>query len=118
METLPQQDGLDDATGRVFGRTEFSRHQTRHMKILNKLTANGGAMSTLDLFKVVDDGEVSLRQFQRDLKIMAAHYRLDCNPRGSSKVWSIPKGSSPRYVLPVLDQNAALAFHLAEGLRD
>ncbi len=115
MATLPRQDGLDDATGRTFGRTEFSKHQTRHLKILNQLTANG-AMSTSELWEVVGKGEVDLRQLQRDLKKMADHYGLDCSPRGRSNVWSIPKGSSPRYVLPVLDQNAALAFHLAEGL--
>jgi len=115
MATLPQQDGLDDATGRAFGRTEFTKHQTRHLKILNKLMTNG-TMSTSELWEVVGKGEVDLRQLQRDLKKMAGDYGLVCSLRGRSHVWSVPKGSSPRYVLPVLDQNAALAFHLAEGL--
>ncbi|MBV5297354.1 MAG: WYL domain-containing protein [Rhodoferax sp.] len=116
MVKLLPQDGLDDATGRTFGSTEFSKHQTRHLKILNQLTAIGRPMSTHELWEVVGKGEVTERQLQRDLKKMATHYGLDCNPSGRSNVWSIPKGSSPRYVLPVLDQNAALAFHLAEGL--
>ncbi len=115
MATLPQQDGLDDATGRTFGHTEFTRYQTRHLKILNQLTVNG-AMSTSELWEVVGKGEVDLRQLQRDLEKMADRYGLTCSQRGRRNVWSVPKGSSPRYVLPVLDQHAALAFHLAEGL--
>jgi len=115
MATLPPQDGLDDVTRQAFGGNEFTQHQTRHLKILKHLTTKG-AMSTSELWEVIGKDSISLRQLERDLKKMAGHYGLVCSLRGRSHVWSVPKGSSPRYVLPVLDQPAALAFHLAEGL--
>lgn len=115
MAELPQQDGMDDETRRKFGRGELTKQQVRHLNILNQLTTKGAPMSTAELREVVGLG-VTKRQFQRDLEHMAQTYDLSCSGKGRSKYWSVKPGSRPRFVLPVLDENAALAFHLADGL--
>jgi len=117
MAELPQQDGLDDATRRRFGSKELTDQQSRHLNILRQITANGRALSTSELWQMVGkDAAVTQRQLQRDLEKMADIYELDCLIQGRQKLWSVKPGSQPRFVLPVLDENAALAFHLAESL--
>ncbi len=116
MTKLPHQDGIDDITRRQFGRGELTNQQHRHLRILNHLTSTGIAASTTELWEVVGQDQITKRQFQRDLEHMVQTYSIECDERGRSKYWSIKAGTTPRFVLPVLDENAALAFHLAQSL--
>ena len=117
MAELPKQDGLDDETRRRFSSKELSNQQARRMKIMQQSFAKGSPLSTSDLAQIFGiTGKAALRQLQRDMESVADTYDLVCTSHGRSKLWSVKPGSSPRYVLPVLDQNAALAFHLAESL--
>jgi predicted DNA-binding transcriptional regulator YafY len=117
MAELPRQDGLDEVTRRSFGSKELTDQQRRHLNILRQITAQGRPLSTSALWEMVGkSAAVTPRQLQRDLEKMAGIYDLDCIILGRQKLWSAKPGSRPRFVLPVLDENAALAFHLSESL--
>lgn len=116
MATLPKQDGLDYQTQRAFGGSELTEKQIRHLKILNHLNSTGIPASTTDLWEVVGTDKVTKRQLQRDLDDMVKIYDIVCSEQGRSKYWAAKHGCTLRFVLPVLDENAALAFHLAEDL--
>ena len=116
MSELPQQDGIDTATKNTFAKTELTDGQSRRMTILNHLTSTGHAASTSELWRIVAKGQVTQRQFQRDLNEMVTRYGLVCEMRGRTKYWSIQPGDNPRYVLPVLNEDAALAFQLAKDV--
>jgi len=118
LAKLPQQDGMDDTTRRSLGRHGLTFTQiTRHLKILRHLTSTGQPASTSELWAAVGGKpEIDKRNVQRDLEYMLEHYDLVCEERGRSKLWSIKPGGNPKFVLPVLDQDAALAFTLAKEL--
>ncbi len=116
MAELPPQDGVDDATRHLLGRHGFTAQQMRHWQILHHLN-NTGPATTSELWAVVGgESVIAKRNVQRDLEHMFAHYHLACTQRGRSKLWSVKPGSKPKFVLPVLDQDAALAFILAKEL--
>ncbi len=115
MAELPKQDGLDELTRKTFSQREMTAQQGRHLSILSHLRRTGVPATTNELWQILGNG-VSLRHFQRDLKTTAKTYGLDCKKQGRSDVWAIKPGREAMYVLPVLDKNAALAFHLAENL--
>ena len=71
-------------------------------------------MTTTDLWCKVAADKVTKRQLQRDLNEMAERYDLVCETRGRTKYWSVQRGDRPRYVLPVLNEESALAFQLAQ----
>ncbi len=116
MSELPQQVGIDTITKNAFAKTEFTDAQSRKMKILNHLTSTGQAASTSELWCIAGTDKVTQRQLQRDLNEMAQRYDLACETCGRTKYWSVQRGSRPRYVLPVLNEDAALAFQLAKDL--
>lgn len=117
MATIPLQDGIDNKTLKAF-EGEFTKSQHRRLTLLNQLRVRceNNPASTTELWECVKGEQgITKRQLQRDLEKMAATYELNCTQRGRTKLWSVTPDSA-RYVLPVLDENAALAFHLAEGL--
>ena len=117
MAELPQQDGVDDATRRRLGSHGFTAQQMRHLQILRHLNTTGQPASTSDLWAAVGGKPmIDKRNVQRDLEHMAEFYDLTCEERGRTKMWSIKPGSRPKFVLPVLDQDAALAFTLTKEL--
>jgi predicted DNA-binding transcriptional regulator YafY len=117
MAELPPQDGVDDATRRLLGSHGFTAQQMRHWQILHHLNTTGRSASTSELWAVVGGkSKIAKRNVQRDLEHMLEHYELGFEERGRTKLWSVKPGSRPKFVLPVLDQDAALAFILAQEL--
>ncbi|MEI8155646.1 MAG: WYL domain-containing protein [Burkholderiales bacterium] len=117
MAELPQQDGVDDATRRRLGSHGFTAQQMRHLQILRHLNTTGQPASTSELWAAVGGkNAIAKRNVQRDLEHMAEFYDLVCEERGRTKLWSVKPGAKPKFVLPVLDQDAALAFILAKEL--
>lgn len=117
MAELPQQDGVDDATRRSLGSHGFTAQQMRHLQILRHLNSTGQPASTSELWAAVGgESVIAKRNVQRDLEHMADFYDLACEERGRTKLWSVKPGTKPKFVLPVLDQDAALAFILAKEL--
>jgi predicted DNA-binding transcriptional regulator YafY len=117
MAELPQQDGVDDATRRRLGSHGFTAQQMRHLQILRHLNTTGQSATTGELWAAVGGKEaIAKRNVQRDLEHMAEFYDLVCAQRGRTKLWSVKPGAKPKFVLPVLDQDAALAFILAKEL--
>ncbi len=116
MPQLPQQDGIDLSTQRKFAKTELTDAQSRRMTILHHLTSSGKAASTSELFDIVAADKVTKRQLQRDLNEMTERYDLVCVTHGRTKYWSVRHGVKVRYMLPVLNEEAALAFQLAKDV--
>jgi len=118
MAELPQQDGVDDETrGSLSSHGLTSRQITRNLQILRHLNNSGQPASTAELWAAVGGTEtISKRNLERDLKHMLKRHDLVCAVRGRTNLWSIKPGSKPKFVLPVLNQDAALAFILAKEL--
>jgi predicted DNA-binding transcriptional regulator YafY len=118
MAELPPQDGVDDETrGSLSSHGLTSRQITRNLQILRHLNNSGQPASTADLWAAVGGTEtISKRNLERDLKHMLNRHDLVCAVRGRTNLWSIKPGSKPKFVLPVLNQDAALAFILAKEL--
>jgi predicted DNA-binding transcriptional regulator YafY len=116
MAKLPKLDGLDPLTQARLSNNALTDRQNRHLTLLHELTSKGHPISTTQLWEALGSAKVTKRQLQRDLEAMAETYELECSYQGRAKLWRPKPGSSPRYVLPVLDENAALAFLLAERL--
>lgn len=117
MAELPYQDGVDDTTRRRLSSYGFTAQQMRHLRILRHLISTGQPASTSELWAAVGGkAAIDKRNVQRDLEHMIEFYDLTFEFRGRTKMWSIKPGSRPKFVLPVLDQDAALAFILAKEL--
>ena len=117
MAELLQPDGVDEDTRRRLGSHGFTAQQMRHLQILRHLNTTGQPASTSELWATVGgESVIAKRNVQRDLEHMADFYDLACEERGRTKLWSVKPGTKPKFVLPVLDQDAALAFILAKEL--
>ncbi len=118
MNDLLLHDEMDVATRDLFVRQEFTNRQRRHLQILNRLTSTTTPASTAEICELFGK-RITPRQVQRDLEDLSRQYDIQHEKKGKAQYWSAKPGGKLKYFPPVLDENAALAFHLAkELLRD